>query len=264
LTVRAPGRVVVESRARRSQWRMIAAMVGAEPSGDRLLVGTVPLGWSKGKFAALVQVLASPAATTKIWELATVRSSRGEITVGANGRIDAQAPVPVALEEVVEFSAGPFEVVGLANEPTTDRALSSRVDGVWPNLEAARATVAPIALLQPLAGAFLRDDELKRQGLLVLPQGATVNPEASLAIVTLVCRSKEGPRRAVARRRLAGETRVPFGETTLELEAERCAQLRDLVPGNVLGTGRFVYEIDVDDSQGTAATSRREFDVVRR
>jgi len=61
----------------------------------------------------------------------------GDVAKGAGKRITAAAAVPVALEELTEFPAGPFDVTALGRNIDTDQSWSARVSGVWPDLDVA-------------------------------------------------------------------------------------------------------------------------------
>ena len=68
----------------------------------------------------------------------------------------------MVFEAVTSFKPGPFEIVFVAHETTTDEIHTGKLEGEWPNLEHLPVTVVPIALMQPTTAFFLRDGEVKR------------------------------------------------------------------------------------------------------
>ena len=144
----------------------------------------------------------------------------------------------------MKFPAGPYELVVVAHEVTTDQVFSRRIDGTWPDPNAAPATVGPIAVLQPENGAFLRNGESRTSGALAVGDDDFVRTDLPTALIALVCRAKGNRRPLTLERSLSGENQVSFDPVTIPGE-ERCLQIRDGVPSGSLGEGELRYRVRV-------------------
>jgi len=61
----------------------------------------------------------------------------------------------------------------------------------------------------------------------------------------LVCRGKKQQGLFIVERTLVGQSRVVFPALEFDLQNDRCAQIRDVIPAEVLGPGTYRYEVRV-------------------
>ena len=66
-----------------------------------------------------------------------------------------QDRIRVVFEEEMKFPPGPFELVAVGHEITTDQVVSRKLEGNWPNPNKLPVTLSPIVVLQPEIAAFL-------------------------------------------------------------------------------------------------------------
>ena len=220
-----------------------------EDRASPLRAAFVPLAWKDGKFSALLQVVAPPSSIPMAtWDLgaSVVATDRVAAETSARTRVGG-AGIAVALETVVELKPGPFELVAVAREVTTDRVVSSRTEGRWPDPDDALAEVVHPVVLQPGPGAFTRDGEIRKSGSLVHGPQDPLDPARPTALIALVCRSKMVKSALDVSRVLEGASPVDFPPLALDLGSERCGQVRDLIPAKTLGPGRYRYQIVVKE-----------------
>ena len=244
------GRLVIQSEESRLTARVLSAFTTArEGKGSASLRATVvPVSYSDGHFKVRVQVAAPgsvvPDAT---WDLGLSLVAEGDVWEDVKGRVEVkEAGVPVAFERDLEFSPGEFELVAVAHETTTETLLSGQTTGSFPDVDAERATVVPVAVSQQAHGVFFRNGTSATKGALVVPEGQPLRPGVPTAIIALVCRAKDQKGALRITRTLVGETETPVGSTDLEMEkGERCGQIVDLIPMKFLGPGAYRYTITV-------------------
>ncbi len=260
--VQSRGRIVIQGDAKRLTSRLLASFAAPEAtrSDVPLRVALVPLGFRDGAFQARVQVVVpgTPVAGA-IWDLGASVVSRGKVSEDASGRVEVGAAgVPIILESEMSFAPGPYELVAVAHESTTDQLASKKSGGTWPAPEGKLATLGPIAVLQPLTGAFLRDGSKRLSGSVALEESDFLRPDQPTALVGLVCRSKDEISTLTVTRTLVGEGETPFPPTAIpSTPGEPCAQFRDLVPAKTLGEGRYRYVVKVSDASGVLAEAER-------
>jgi len=244
------GRLVIQSEESRLTARVLSAFATAHesPGAAVLRAGVVPVSYADGHFKARVQVAVPgsvvPDAT---WDLGASLVTKGAVWQDGAGRVEVKQPgVPVAYERDMEFSSGEFELVAVAPEVTTDTLLSHQTAGRFPDIDADRVSLAPIAVSQQAHGGFLRNGTSLTQGVLVVPEGDALQPGLPTAIIALVCRAKDQKGRLTVSRTLVGETETPVGTTELDLgKDERCGQIVDLIPAKFLGPGSYRFTITV-------------------
>ncbi len=258
---RSRGRLVVQSDSARLTSRLFAAFAtpGASVGTLPLRATVVPTGYEDGRFGGLVQIFvpASPYPNAG-WDIGASLLTPGSLHDETSARIEVgRGGVPVVLEREVRFSPGPFEIVAVARETSTDEIVSRHVEGAWPDPRSAAPWIGPIALLQPAAGAFHRAGATLPRGSLALPEEEPLLRDRAAALVTMVCggaRSRGGLRVA---RTLTGASTVEFPEIDLDPD-DPCVQIRDLVPAGMLGPGEFRYDLRVlDGGEEIAGGSRR-------
>jgi hypothetical protein len=264
------GQIVLASEGRRKTTRLLAAFTGITSDAEDLkLEGIViPTGYDKGKYTALVQIRAPsmPLAKT-IWEIGASLVSRGKVRQDISGRIEVDRPsVPVIFEAEMSFGPGPYQLVMVAHEQITDRIARAEIEADWPDPDAHEVTLSPLTLLQPSAGAFLRNGELRRSGSLGRTTTEHIEPGLPATVIGLVCRDKSKKTkkaRLVIERRLIGETEASFTDLELSDSGIRCVLLGDSIRAGTMTEGRFTYELRVvDKSKRELTTAKLEFSAV--
>ena len=230
------GQIVVASESKRKTTRLLAAFTGIVPDADELSLQAVliPTGYDKGKYTALVQIRAPSLPLPRTaWDIGASLVTRGRVREDVSGRIEVDRPsVPVIFEAEMTFGPGPFELVMVAHEQTTDQVARADIEGDWPDPDANEVTLGPLALVQPSDGAFLRDGSLRRSGTLGRTAAETIEPGLPAAVIGLVCRDKSRKTRdagLVVERRLVGASEASFTDITLPNNDVRCIQLRDII-----------------------------------
>jgi hypothetical protein len=188
--------------------------------------------------------------------------SRGEVTEDASGRISVNGPrVPVVLETEMNFKPGPFKLVGVAHETTGDDVGTGEVEADWPNPNEAEVTLGPVAVLQPTEAVILRDEKLRSEGAVGVPDNGLARTDRPTVMIGIVCRAKGYKRKLRVERKLVGDADsfAPFGPLTLDFGEDRCAQIRDLIPAGSMSTGMFNYEIRVFHKKEEVASTEKRF-----
>lgn len=247
--VAARGRIVFPSASARLTGRLLRAFGAAGEIGDPfdVRVGVVPISFDAGQYKALLQIsVPGSPLPGAAWDLGASLVSNRKVRSESSGRVQVGGPgVPVVLESEVRFDPGPHEIVSVVHEATTGFVASQETSLDWPAPGQARAVLTPFALLQPLSGAFLRNGETRLQGSLALDPAEAVRTDRHAALVGLVChgRRQKGP--LTVERTLTGRSAEPFPPLSLELNDDRCAQVRDLLPAGTLGPGYYRYDVRV-------------------
>jgi hypothetical protein len=264
------GQIVLASASRKKTTRLLAAFTGIVPDTDnvKLKAVVIPTGYDKGKYTALVQIRAPATPLPKTaWEIGASLVSRGKVRQDFSGRIEVDRPsVPVIFEAEITFGPGPYQLVMVAHEQTTDLIARAELEADWPDPDAEEVTLGPLTLLQPSEGAFLRDGELRRSGSLGRTSTEHIEPGLPTAVIGLICRDKSKKSKnagLVVQRRLIGETEASFTDLELSDSGIRCIQLRDIIRAGTLTEGRFTYELKVvDKSARELVTASLEFSAV--
>ena len=136
--------------------------------------------------------------------------------------------------------------------------------GSWPDPNASPASIGPIAVLQPASAAFLRDGQVRFDGSLGHQEQESTHPDRPTALVGIVCRGRSPKHDLRVERQLVGAGSAQFQPMDLDLEKERCAQIRDLIPAGTMTAGLFRYEVRVLDKGIEVASASREFAVFER
>lgn len=264
--VHARGLLVIQSEASKLASRLLASFMAPEAVASDLpmRVGLFPIGYAKGIFEARLQ-LALPASPIPgmTWDIGASIVTGGKVRSETSGRIRVETPnVPVVLEKEMEFGEGAFEIIAVAHDTVTDQTVSRKIEGRWPDLQASVVSIAPIAVAQPVQGAFRRNGETKTSGNLHFEDGDPLDPSRPTAFFGLVCRATDRKAPFTVERVLEGETPTSFEPIRMELGEERCGQFRDVVPKGVMGPGSYVYRLRVADGETELASATRTF-VVR-
>ncbi len=265
VTHRTRGRLVVASASSRLTSRILRAFAAPDSIADPFEVrtGLIPTGFKNGRYTALLQVaIPGSALSGAAWDLGATLVQGEKVRGRAAGRIASNTPgAPVILESEVELGAGAYDLVAVAHEDRTGLVASSSLRLDWPALREARVGVGPIAIVQPVVGAFLRSGVTRTAGSVIAGAGDPVDPSRPTAIVTVACpaASRTAPR--IVERALTGPTRHEFPPQDLTGESS-CVQLRDVVPSNTLRGGPYRYVLRVVAGDETLVEAEREFVVV--
>jgi hypothetical protein len=229
---------------------------------DWPLHGTIiPTGFRDGRFHALVQVSVpgSPLPQTE-WDLGFSLVSGGKVRTDDSSRVAvSSAGVPVVLEKELVFEPGPFELIMVARETRSNQVASARIEDDWADPDEESASVGPLAILQPSPGAFLREGRIRTEGALARARADGMRTDLPTVIVGLVCRSRSNDQPLVVERRLVGESPVDFPPIDFRPGEDRCAQVLDTIPEDMMTAGGFAYEIRVVQDDQELAAVRREF-----
>ena len=264
--VRVRGRMVFPSESTRRTGRLLRAFSTADEIEDPLSVraGMVPISFANGVYTVLLQVSVPgtplPGAT---WDLGASLVAERKVRNETSGRIQVNEPgVPVVLERELRIKPGSYEVVCVAHETNTGLITSDEIGMTWPAPGEARAVLTPIALVQPVSGAYLRDGQTRLQGSLARGVAEAVRPDRPTALIGLVCRSRRQKGPLSIERSLNGRSEQSFDPLTLDLEDDRCAQVRDLLPADSLTRGFYRYDIRIVEDGQTLQQRSREFYVM--
>jgi VWFA-related protein len=261
--VQTRGRLVVQSENARLTSRLLATFAAPDiQKGDvPMRVGIIPAGFAKGRYKARVQ-LAIPGTPVvgATWDLGVSLVSRGEVREDASAQIRTAAPnTPAVFEAEMTFGPGPYELVAVARDATADQTANLRLEGDFPDPDAALAMVGPIAVVQRVNGAFVRGGTAKTSGNLASGESDPLRTDVPTAVVSLVCRAKDQKGALTVERSLVGDTTVDFPSQTLDLGEERCGQILDVIPEGTLGEGKFRFVVRVLGKDGEIAKSERAF-----
>jgi VWFA-related protein len=261
VAVRVKGRVVIESESTRLASRLLNAFAteGAADLGIR--ANLVPTGFDKGAYSALLQVSVPGSALADAqWEMGASTISADRVLDEVSGWLSVGRPgVPLVLESEVRLPPGPHEIVAVARESASDLILSDHFRIDWPDPDGQPATCAPVALVQPVAAAFLRDGESRTSGSLARSEGDAARTDLPTALLGLVCRGRRHQGALRVERALVGASRVEFPVLEFDSKEHRCAQIRDLIPPGSLGPGYYRYVVRVARSDETLHETDREF-----
>ncbi len=257
------GTLVLQSESARLTSRLLAAFATPEATKHDIPVSVrlIPTGYDHGAFSALLQVVIPGSKFAgAAWDLGASVVSRGAVREDVSARLSANVPdVPLVLEREMRFAPGPYEIIAVAREASTDQIASQQVTGEWPDLDAQNVTIGPIVALEPATGAFLREGVTHTSGSLALGPAEPLRADAPTALVGLVCFDRSQNRGLCIERSLSGQAKVPFALIEVEPGADRCVQIRDVIPAGTMGPGEFRYEIGVARGETVLAHGERAF-----
>lgn len=260
VTARTRGRMVLQSPSTRLTSRLLAAF--AAPDSDVDLVGVraqlVPTGFESGAYRALLQIsvpgTALPGAS---WNLGATLISRDRVRTEVAGRVSVGQPgVPAILEREVRMEPGSWEIVPVGHETATGFILSDRLELVWPDPNRHAVSVGPITLLQPIAGAFMREGRTRVSGSLARAEADPVQRELPTALVGLICHGRRRSGALNVERSLVGVAPMEFPALEFDAREDRCVQFRDLVPPDAVDPGTYRYEVRVKSGEDSDAAAR--------
>lgn len=255
------GRLVLQSPEARRTSRLLSAFALGREGGDTpgVRAALVPTDFRDGRYRAMLQIRVAPnGLSSASWDLGAslVREDRVRQEAAANISVSTSG-VPGIYEEEVVLEPGEWDVIAVAHEKNTDFIARDLLSQGFAPPKGDVSVRGPMVVLQPEAGAFVREGDVKREGAVVRAPSEPLDSTRPTALVALVCRGKRGAT-VVATRRLVGADPIDFPPIDLDLEEERCAQIRDLIPPHTLGPGSYRYEVRID---GAAAPTVREFRV---
>jgi hypothetical protein len=259
---RARGQLTIRSESARLTSRLMGAFAApAEVRGSVQLIGSmIPTGFDDGKYSALAQVIIPGSPQGQVdWDVGVSVVTRSRVRETASGRITVRGEgVPVVFESVVRLAPGPWELTGVAHDSVTGEISAVRVEGEWPDPKDEETTVGPIALLQPVYAAFLRDGDTRRKGSLARSADEPIRTDLPTALVGLVCRNRSKSEQLSVERRLVGEDFVEFPPIDLVANGNRCAVITDVIPAGTMTAGMFQYEVRVRNEDTDIASGLRE------
>ena len=260
--VQVRGRIILQSESSRLTSRLLAAFASPEAGENSIAVRpeVIPTGHTDDGFNALVQVrVPGSEVPGSTWDLGASVVSRGKIRE-ASGRLTVSHPgAPVVLQQPMAFRPGPYEIVAVAHNTTLDNMGSEQIEGEWPKPNAEPAAVGPIAVLQRAQAAIQRGDEIKTSGLLAFAEEEPVRTDRFVALVTIVCKSRDVKDALLVERQLVGASSVHFEPMEMDLHDEVCALIRDVVPPDTMTPGAFRYRIQVHDARDELVRAERRF-----
>lgn len=267
VTAHTRGRLYVQSHSAQLTSRLLAAFATSSQTTSGGLRGSlIPTAFKEGKYSTLVQVVVPasqlPGAT---WDVGASIVSQGKVSEASGRATLPQSELSLVFESEMAISPGEYELIMVAHEKTTDRVLSSSIEGTWPDPKATGGTIASISIMQPAPrGIFLREDRARKSGALACGEPCHVRTDSAAALLGLVCRdrSKSGESWKIERQ-LIGESETPLPTLDVDFGEERCVQVRDLIPANTLGAGGLRYEIRAWDGAREVASASRAFDAVK-
>ncbi len=258
--------LVIMGASTRQTARLLASFTAPEAvnSDVPLHLSLIPTGIGQGRFHSRVQVEVPPTGIAgATWDIGVSLLSQGMVSQEFSKRVTIDdGSVPIVLELDATFAPGPYEIVAVAHEATSDQIAARQIDGNWPALGDSDAHVGPVAVVQPAGAVFVRGDGRRTSGNLALVEEETARRESPTAIIGVVCRSKDGKHPIRVDRELIGEGSTPLEPAVIPYDPEEpCAQFRDLIPPNTLGEGRFRYVVRVSDGAKELARTERVFEV---
>jgi VWFA-related protein len=258
--LRSRGRIVVQSESAQRTSRILRAFgaPGAIEDPFDVRANFVPTGFDGGSYSALVQVsVPGMGLQSSSWDLGLSIVREDKIRDESSGQLSVSGPgVPVVYELEVKLKPGSYEIVSVAHETSTGLVASNQSRLDWPAVVGA---AGPIALLQPSAGVYLRDGETRLHGSMARAQEQPVLTELPTAFVGLVCRGRKAGGVFEVERSLVGDSRVDFDPLILDLQEDRCAQVRDVVSADSLRPGYYHYDLRVSQNGKLLNENRREF-----
>ena len=260
--------LVIPSQATLTQTRLINAHFDDPTAQTRpLSVSIYPVGGTTKLLQVLAQVRMPdgdvPLSGQTLWDVGVDVVSEGEVVAHKSSRLSWRGNgEPPVYQTTLSIPAGPYELVAVALETSSDAVRSGRINGAWPPLATNRVKLSLPALAQPQRGGIVQDGEVKTSGIVVRGAGNPVDPRASVAFVTAVCLDGKDDAVFRAERRIVGETEVSFTSMDLTPDKGRCVQIRDLVAAGSLGAGRLTYFVRILSGDDVVATEELPFEVV--
>jgi hypothetical protein len=228
----------------------------------------IPLGFQDGRFQGLAQFMVSnpnlPEALVRetSWELGMTHVHREKVAHQADRRITIADPrVPAVLQANWSFAPGENELVLVGYEDRLGQLVTAHLDRDWPDPDGARATITPVAIVQPESAVFVdadkkagSDDALEqRVGSLAVGDGAA-RVDRPIYFITLVCRKRRDAQYLWIDRTLVGNVAVEFTRQQWNrVDDERCVRIQDLIRENQVGWGDFEYHVNVYDDPALEA-----------
>jgi VWFA-related protein len=266
VTARSRGRLYVQSESTRLTARLLNAFASARPeeAATGIRTSLVPTGFREGAYSGLVQIyVPATALPSASWKLGATILTRDEVREEISGGLSVARPgVPMILEREVTLKPGLHEITSVAHEETTGFVLSDHLKFTLPDPNDQPVTCGPIVLLQPGTGAFLRGEDTRTSGSVAWSDSEPIDAGRPTVLMGLVCRGKRMRDPLRVERSLTGEATVPFPPLDIDLEDDRCAQVRDLIPTGSMGPGQYRYLLRAMRDGETLHECVREFHAV--
>jgi hypothetical protein len=240
------GRIVVPSQASIEAARLQAALSDPESTGDGSLRALlIPRGGDGKSWKAGLQVrLPATGFPDNSAELGASIVRRDKVTDHFASSIATKSGSrAMVLEKSIDFPPGDFSVVALARDSKRGDVGSSRVECAWPNPEGSAAAIAPVAVLQTGVAAISTDGVVSSSGLLARDADETLDPSASITLVSVVCRGSKANSPVIVQRWIEGDSRAKFTSMTIADTGAACVKVVDVVPEGYLAPGDADYHI---------------------
>ncbi len=266
--LRVRGRLIVQSESARLTSRILRAFASADDISDpyEIRVGLMPTEFRDGAYSALLQVgMPGMPLQDALWDIGSSVILGEKVRDEISGRINVSAPgTAVVLEKELVIKPGTYEITSVAHESRSGLVASDFLKIDWPAPQSGTATLSQIALLQPLEGAFSRDEQIRSSGSIIREEFESVLSDRPAALVTLVCRGRRNRGSFTVQRSLTGEGTQEFDPIEVDLLEDRCAQVRDVIPEDSMGPGYYRYELRVLQEGETLDERSRQFLVEQR
>lgn len=247
--LRVRGRLIVQSESAKLTSRLLRAFASADDISDpfEIRVGLMPTEFRNGAYSALLQVgMPGMPLQDAVWDIGSSVILGEKVRDEISSRINVSTPgTPVVLEKELKIRPGAYEITSVAHESRSGLVASDFLKIDWPAPRSGTVTLSEVSLLQPSAGAFSRDEQTRSSGPVIREEFETVMTGKPAALVTLVCRGRRNRGFFTVQRSLTGESTLAFDPLEVDLQEDRCAQVRDVIPENVMGPGYYLYEVRV-------------------
>jgi hypothetical protein len=267
VSVRARGLIAIQSPERRRVSRLVQAFqLGSSADAGAVRMASMPLGYADGEFRVLFQaVVPSPGVVQGTWDFGISAVHKHSVEHERSGRLERVGPdLPLVVETVLELKSGTHEVVGVLDEPQTERTLSAEVEQELALPAGTGPQIVDLKLFEETPGVYWRDGQVSSQGSLIVADGGTIFAGSRVTVKWLVCRDPELPGVFRARRALRG-MRQPMFDKALEvnLERETCQFFQNALPADSLSPGRFTFDLQIHDGSRLVAQRSATFRVER-
>jgi VWFA-related protein len=256
--------IIVRSDLSRRDTDLTAAFASPDLSisGLPLAGRAIPIDYSNGKYAALVQVAVPPPShAPSQWNFGVSPATGGRKNKASASLSMDRPGTPIVFEAQLRLPPGHHALALAAQNETSQEIGTQLLRGTWPDPDDASITIGSVALLQPADALFLRDEVVKKRGLFIYGEEQPIATDRLTVLITLVCTdgSREGnPVRIM--RSLTGFDATNFPEVEIDLSGDdRCIQVRDLVPAQTITEGVLTYAVRVLDDTGRLSTQEHVF-----
>jgi hypothetical protein len=262
--IRTQGRIVVPSALSIERARLLAAFTDPSSSDDGSLRALlIPRGGDGKTWKASVQLRLRPTGLPdNSAELGASIVRHEEVTDHFASSIATKSGSrAMVLEKTLDVAPGEFSVVAVAKDAKRGDIGSSRLDADWPSPAKSVAAIAPIAVLQAGPAAMSKDGAISSAGSLARDVDELLDPSASVALETVVCRGAKTTAPVVVERWLEGGPSGEFEPMTIAATEGPCLQIVDVVRPGRLRPGVVDYRVVARIGDDIFANERRSLRV---